>query len=144
MKTLLLVLLLAVPFASAGPVEAARDLIQRVVPQHANEFVVELIPPADGMDVFEIESLDGKVVLRGDNGVSIASALNHYLKAIAHCQLTWCGDQLSLPPAPPAVPAKIRTVCPTDTGLCSITAPSAIRAHGGTGRAGNANSTSWR
>lgn len=78
MKTFLLVLLLAVPSAPAGPVEAARGLIQRVVPQHANQFVVEVIPSAEGKDVFEIESLDGKIVLRGDNGVSIASALNPY------------------------------------------------------------------
>jgi alpha-N-acetylglucosaminidase len=112
MKTFLIILLLAIPCASAGPVEAARSLIQRVVPQHANKFVSEIIPPADGMDVFEIESLDGKVVLRGNNGVSIASALNHYLKSIAHCQLSWCGDQLSLPLALPAVPSKIRIVCP--------------------------------
>lgn len=110
MKAFLLVILLAIPCAGAGTIDAARGLIHRVVPQHASQFVVEVIPPDDGKNVFEIDSRDGKIVLRGDNGVSIASALNHYLKNIARCHLSWCGDQLNLPATLPPVPAKERVV----------------------------------
>ena len=51
-------------------------------------------------------------MLRGDNGVSVASALNHYLKSVAHCHLSWCGDQLNLPAVLPSVPQKIRLITP--------------------------------
>ncbi len=112
MKAHLLILSLTISCAFASIEDAARALIQRVVPQHAGQFVVEIIPTDNGKNVFEIESLNGKVVLRGDNGVSMASALNHYLKNNAHCQLSWCGDQIKLPATLPAVPAKIRVKCP--------------------------------
>jgi len=63
---------------------AARALIQRVLPKRASAFSVEIIPAQDGADVFEIESVGDTVVLRGNSGVAVASALNWYLKY--HCQ----------------------------------------------------------
>lgn len=93
-------------------VRAASALIERVLGTRASEFSVQMISSANGGNVFEIESVGGKVELRGDNGVSVASALNHYLKAIAHCHLSWCGDQLKLPTVLPLVPEKIRITCP--------------------------------
>ena len=112
MKTFIIAFLLANMLALAGTEDAARGIIRRVVPQHAGEFVVETIPAADGRDVFEVESKSGKIVLRGNTGVAIASALNHYLKTVAHCHLSWCGDQVNLPAVLPAVPDKIRIVNP--------------------------------
>ena len=53
-----------------------RGLIQRLLPGHASNFTVEFIPADHGQDVFEIESQEGRIVLRGNNGVSVASALN--------------------------------------------------------------------
>ena len=79
---------------------AATALIGRVLGGRATDFSARIIPGDIGSSVFEIESVDGKIVLRGDNGVSIASALNHYLKNFARCHLSWCGDQLALPPRP--------------------------------------------
>ncbi|HZI31083.1 MAG TPA: alpha-N-acetylglucosaminidase N-terminal domain-containing protein, partial [Candidatus Binatia bacterium] len=109
-----LLLLLSLP-ASVSASEtatsaAACELIERVIPQQANHFVVETIPADHGHDVFEIESRDGKIVLRGDNGVAIASALNWYLKYDCHCQISWCGDNLDLPNPPPVVNEKVRRV----------------------------------
>jgi len=112
MKTFIIAFLLAHMLALAGTEDAARGIIGRVVPQHAGEFVVETLPAEDGRDVFEVESKSGKIVLRGNTGVAIASALNHYLKTVAHCHLSWCGDQLNLLAVLPAVPDKIRIVNP--------------------------------
>jgi alpha-N-acetylglucosaminidase len=112
MKIFLIVSLLAASCALADTVDAARRLIHRVVPQHASGFVVETIPPENERNVFEIESVNGKIVLRGDNGISVAAALNHYLKTYARCHLSWCGDQLNLPAVLPAVPAKVRIINP--------------------------------
>lgn len=98
---------------SASPAEAARALLARVVPAHATQFSVEIIPAAEnGRDVYEVESVGDKVVLRGNNGVAVASALNRYLKEIAKCYLSWCGDRIDLPEKLAPVPAKIRTVNP--------------------------------
>lgn len=92
---------------------AAHGLIQRLIPKPADQFVVETIPSDNGRDVFEVESRDGKIVLHGNDAVSIASALNWYLEKDCHCDISWnCGDQLSLPKQLPAVPEKIRVVSP--------------------------------
>jgi alpha-N-acetylglucosaminidase len=91
----------------------AEELIARVLPDRASQFVTEIIPAAEkGRDVFEIESRDGKIVLRGNDGVSIASALNWYLKYYCRCEVSWCGGQLDLPEPLPVVPEKVRKVSP--------------------------------
>jgi len=92
------------------PVAAAKALVHRIVPDYADQFTIVMIPSDNGKDVFEVESAGGKVVLRGNNPVSMASALNHYLKNFAHCQVSWCGDNLTLPDPLPPVPAKVRVV----------------------------------
>lgn len=94
-------------------ITASRQLIQRVLPNRTDAFVVETIPAANGHDVFEIESRDGKIVLRGNNGVSVASALNAYLKDYCQADISWdCGNQLDLPEPLPPVPEKVRVVSP--------------------------------
>lgn len=87
-------------------------LIQRLLPHHTNSFILEFIPPDAGRDVFEIESAGDQVVLRGNNGVSVASALNHYLKNFCHADVSWNGDQLSLPYPLPRVAPKVRLASP--------------------------------
>ena len=93
--------------------QAAIGLLTRVLPSHASDFAVEVIPAAAGHDVFEIESLGGKIVLRGNNGVAIASALNRYLEEFAHGEISWnCGNQLALPATLPPVKPKVRVISP--------------------------------
>lgn len=48
-------------------------------------------------DVFEIESVAGKTVLRGSSGVALASAFHWWLKYICQCQITWQDSQVHLP-----------------------------------------------
>jgi alpha-N-acetylglucosaminidase len=99
--------------AKAGTEDVARGLIARIVPAQAGEFVVENIPDDNGRDVFEVESRAGKIVLRGDNAVAIASALKRYLADFCHADPGWmCGSQMALPKTLPAVPEKIRVVSP--------------------------------
>ncbi len=96
--------------ASQPAPQAARQLIQRLLPASVNDFVIELIPQDAGRDVFEIESAGGKIVLRGNNGISVASALNWYLKYYAHCSVSWRGDNLQLPRPLPVVKERVRHV----------------------------------
>lgn len=104
--------------AGGSPEKAAGDLLRRLLPERAREFVLESIPQENGQDVFEMESRDGKVVVRGSNGVAIASGLNWYLKHYANCHVSWCGDQLRLPKPLPAVPEKVRRASPFKYRYC--------------------------
>jgi alpha-N-acetylglucosaminidase len=90
--------------APISPQEAARGLIQRIVPTKADQFLLETIPAENGRDVFEIENRDGKVVIRGSSGVAIASGWNWYLKYYCHCHVSLWGNQSELPDPLPAVP----------------------------------------
>lgn len=77
--------------------KAAYDLIERVVPGYGKQFTLELISPENGQDVYEIAGKGNKVVLRGNNQVSIATAFNQYLKYTCKVHVSWFGDQLKLP-----------------------------------------------
>ncbi|MBE6216125.1 MAG: alpha-N-acetylglucosaminidase [Bacteroidales bacterium] len=93
-------------------VHATYDLIGRVVPEHAAYFKVEYVAPENGNDVYELESRGGKIILRGNNGVSVASALNHYLEKYAHCEYSWNASNLDIPSPMPKVEKKVRKVTP--------------------------------
>ncbi len=100
-------------FAQTGT-KAALALIERVLPGQAAAFETESLPLASGKDVFEIESRHNKIVLRGNNGVAIASALYYYLQEYCHCQLTWNGTNLHLPSPLPKPATKIHKTTPYD------------------------------
>ncbi|MEK7674213.1 MAG: alpha-N-acetylglucosaminidase TIM-barrel domain-containing protein [Verrucomicrobiota bacterium] len=104
--------------AQAEPVSATRGLIERLLPAHADHFVLEVIAKDPQGDAFEIESKEAKVILRGNNGVALASALNWYLKYYCHAHVSWCGDQLNLPEPLPVVPEKVRRVTPFTYRYC--------------------------
>jgi alpha-N-acetylglucosaminidase len=94
------------------PEKAARRLVQRFVGNRADQFVFEAIPQEDSRDVFELESRDGKMVVRGSTGVAMASGWNWYLKHYCHCHVSLWGNNLALPNPLPVVPEKVRQVSP--------------------------------
>ncbi len=103
------------PAKSQGPDEikkAVFGVIDRQLPGRAGGFAVEVIPADNGKDVFEIESKDSIVVLRGNTPTAILSGLNWYLKYYAKAHISWSGDQLNIPATLPAVPEKVRIVSP--------------------------------
>jgi alpha-N-acetylglucosaminidase len=99
--------------AQAQPdTRAVEDLIDRVVPEAADHFEVQYISPENNKDVFEVESKGNKIVLRGNNGVAIASALKYYLNHYCHCSITWNGVNMHLPEPLPVVKKKVHRVSP--------------------------------
>ena len=68
--------------------KASEALIKRVIPEKASSFKVEMFQPKDGKDCFEIESKGNKIILRGNNGVSVASALYHYMKYYCNAHIS--------------------------------------------------------
>lgn len=94
----------------ADAAKAAGQLLARLLPDHVNHFVFQVIGPEAGRDVFEIETRNGKVVIGGNTGVSMATGLNWYLKHYCHCHVSWYGDQLDLPDPLPVIQPKVRHV----------------------------------
>ena len=93
-------------------VTEAQALIARVLPAHASQFRCETIASADGKDVFEFDTQDGRVVLRGNNGVSLAMAFNQYLASLAKVRYDWLADgPLSIAGKLPLPTAKVRRTC---------------------------------
>ena len=118
----LLCLLLAIAIATpamngqsesaADPAAVAQALIARVLPQHAASFVCEVIPQDGSRDVFEIEAGDGKIVLRGNHGIAIATAFNTYLRHDCLVNYDWeAAGPLVLSEKPPLPAAKLRRLC---------------------------------
>jgi alpha-N-acetylglucosaminidase len=95
-------------------VNSSYALISRVVPAHAKMFVVESLENNNSKDAFEVDGANGKIILRGDNGVAIASALYYYLNEYGHCQVTWNGSNLNLPQQLPVPDHKTRRSSPYD------------------------------
>ena len=84
--------------ADAGTESAARDLMARIIPAQAENFTVGTIAAEKGQDVFEIESPAGKIILHGNHGVSIVSALKRYRADFCHADPGWvCGSQMIRP-----------------------------------------------
>src|ERR1051325_4868090 len=87
-------------------------LIRRVLPSHEKQFVCELIPAENGRNVFEYESrFDRKIILRGNNGVSLAVGFNQFLRRELHLSYDWqAKSTLKLSGRLP-VSGKVRQAC---------------------------------
>lgn len=113
MKTLKLCMLLF--FMAVTTVQAeknekvAKALTERLIPTVVNHFIFQKIDSDNGKDVFEIESVDGKIHIRGNSANSMATGLNHYLKYCCKTTVSWYADDpVELPATLPTVPEKIR------------------------------------
>jgi alpha-N-acetylglucosaminidase len=97
--TLLLLLLPVAYITQAQPnyKRSADELIKRVIPLQAAQINTEIIPADNGKDVFEVNTKNRHILLKGNNTVALASALNWYLKYTCNAHRSWNGDQMALP-----------------------------------------------
>ncbi|TAM99375.1 MAG: alpha-N-acetylglucosaminidase, partial [Chitinophagaceae bacterium] len=109
---ILFMLMFNLPSIAQFNKQAAENLIKRVIPKKADHFEVQYIPKENNKDIFEIESKHGKIILKGNNGISVASALKYYLYHFCHCSITWNGVNLNVPDPLPVVKKKIHHVSP--------------------------------
>ena len=96
-------LLIALAVNAASPIEG---LLERIDKGASRKFVIEQVKSP--VDFFELDQKGDKVVIRGNNYVSIATGLNWYLKYHAGIHLSWNGMQAELPEVLPAVKLKER------------------------------------
>lgn len=105
MRTICLIcmLCLAVVVKAASPIQG---LLERIDKGASRKFVIEQVKSPT--DFFELDQKGDKVVIRGNNYVSIATGVNWYLKYYAGILLSWNGMTAQLPAVLPAVPQKER------------------------------------
>ena len=68
-------------------------LIKRIVLELDGMFDFEIIEKQNSKEVFELDSKDGRPVLRGDSQLSIAAALGYYVKKYLKFNISWCGSR---------------------------------------------------
>lgn len=91
---------------TANAVTPVKNLLERIQPGASEKFILEQIKSSE--DYFELDQKGDKVVIRGNNPVSIATGLNWYLKYHAGIHLSWNGMTAVLPESLPPVKEKER------------------------------------
>lgn len=85
---------------AANPVD---KLLERIDRGASAKFKTELTDTKSPVDFFELDQSGDKVVVRGNNWVSVATGINWYLKYHAGVHLSWNGMSAKLPPVLPPV-----------------------------------------
>lgn len=88
---------------NAAPIH---DLLERIDSGASGKFKTELVEGEP--DFFELDQEGDRVVVRGNNYVSIATGINWYLKYYAGIHLSWNGMKAKLPAVLPPVRVKER------------------------------------
>ncbi len=100
-------------FTQGEQIDAVEALIERVVKEHHKSFRVKFLPARqDQKDFYQLSSDGRHIVLAGNNGISIASALNHYLKEYCGAHISWNGCNMDLPAELPLPSQEVERVSP--------------------------------
>ncbi|MCX4667665.1 alpha-N-acetylglucosaminidase [Streptomyces sp. NBC_01381] len=113
---------MAVPsHAAEGPAkgpafdtDSARSALNRLLPHHAEQFRLRLVPAQGGEDRFRVTGTTGRIEVSGTTPAVLLTGVHWYLKYTCGAHITWNGSQLDLPrrlPAP-ARPLERSTALP--------------------------------
>ncbi len=91
---------------SANPING---LLERIDKGASDRFVIEVCD--NDKDFFELSSNNNKIVVKGNNFVSIATGINWYLKYYAGIHLSWNNMSNPLPDLLPIIEKPIRVNC---------------------------------
>lgn len=73
-------------------------LIKRVLPAHAERFLLRGMAKKDGCSRYAVGGEAGRILLQGDCAISLCMALYRYLQEECHVNLSWCGNrEIALP-----------------------------------------------
>jgi len=82
--------------SNAAETGAATAVLERLgLPR--DRFAFQAIPPADGLDVFEIASDGPQAIVRGSSPVAQAAGLHWFLKYHCKSNVSWWGTRIALP-----------------------------------------------
>ena len=89
--------------------QAVKELIERIIPGKSDSFIIEAIPSENNQEVFELEGVNGKIVLRGSSTLAITRAFNWYLNHFCHTSVSWFKEEpVDLPSVLPNVTERIK------------------------------------
>ncbi|MGW2228039.1 alpha-N-acetylglucosaminidase [Streptomyces formicae] len=92
-----------------GPIEApafdtdsARSALNRLLPHHAEQIRLRLVPPRGREDRFRVTGTTGRIEVSGTTPAVLLTGVHWYLKYVCGAHITWNGSQLDLPHRLPA------------------------------------------
>jgi alpha-N-acetylglucosaminidase len=104
---LLITLLATLPFISPAQnktqdnsekeIMAAKQVLMRTVGTKSSSFQFEKIPSENGLDVYEVIALGGKVQVKGSGTIAMTRGAYEYMKRACNIQYTWSSQQITLP-----------------------------------------------
>ncbi|GGZ10344.1 alpha-N-acetylglucosaminidase [Streptomyces poonensis] len=92
----------------------ARSALNRLLPGHADQFVLRLVGRRGAGDRFRVTGTTGRIQVSATTPATLLTGVHWYLKYVCGAHLAWNGDQLDLPrrlPAP-AQPLERSTALP--------------------------------
>jgi len=90
----------------------AYNLTKRILNDHSDAFVYQKLEDATIKNAFVISALGEKILIKGNNGISLASGLNWYLKNYCHAQFTVIDKQLNIPEELPVPTSEVMVQTP--------------------------------
>lgn len=92
----------------ANDCKSALNMVKRLTPQYADKFLFKQIRTLPGEDVFELSSIKGKILIKGNNANSMAVGFNYYLKYYCYTTISWYAhDTIEMPSILPEVPETV-------------------------------------
>ncbi|MEU1016609.1 alpha-N-acetylglucosaminidase [Streptomyces sp. NPDC005898] len=88
--------------APAFDTDAARAALNRLLPRHAEQFRLTLVPAQGREDRFRVTGTTGRITVTGTTPAVLLTGVHWYLKYVCGAHITWNGDQLDLPRRLPA------------------------------------------
>lgn len=91
--------------------EGVRALMQRLLPERADEFMFDVIDPVDDVrDVFEVSSVESNILIKGSSATAMTAGVRYYLNTWCKASFSWNGDQNVLPAPLPVLSEPVRKV----------------------------------
>ncbi|MGW6530153.1 alpha-N-acetylglucosaminidase TIM-barrel domain-containing protein [Streptomyces venezuelae] len=97
--------------SAAGPAfdtDSARSALNRLLPHHAEQFRLRLLPARGREDRFEVTGTTGRIEVSGTTPAVLLTGVHWYLKYVCGAHITWNGSQLDLPRRLPAPARTLR------------------------------------
>lgn len=104
---LLITLLATLPFITIAQknvqdnsdkeIMAAKQVLMRTVGMKSTSFLFEKIPSENGLDVYEVIAVGGKVQVKGSGTIAMTRGAYDYMRKACNVQYTWSSQDIKLP-----------------------------------------------
>ena len=94
--------------AQSSYIIAAKALVQRIVPSYSDRIIFENLQSNATNDMYTLESLNGKIIIKGNSINAMAVGLNEYLRNYCNVDFSWYRNEgISLPLTMPDIPTQV-------------------------------------